>query len=83
MKRFAIAMTALALTAGSVAAAPSGQSNESPDATPVQVTAAKPVTVDATKVLSPRELSRAGIDAKTQVTVSEFSNGKPVDTYTR
>ncbi|MBC9248113.1 hypothetical protein H4P12_15660 [Paracoccus sp. 11-3] len=83
MKRFAIVLTALTLAAGSVAAAPSGQQNENPDATQVTVSAAKPVTVDANRVLSARELSRAGIDASTQVTVSDFSNGKPVDTYTR
>lgn len=83
MKRFIIALTALTMAAGSVAAAPSGERNESPDASPAQVTAAKPVTVDAGHVFSTRELNRAGIDASTQVTVSDFSNGKPVDTYTR
>ncbi|MBC9248114.1 hypothetical protein H4P12_15665 [Paracoccus sp. 11-3] len=80
MKRIAIAMTALALTAGSVAVA---QASDTADRMPHQVTAEQTVTVDAARVMSARELSRAGVDAAAQVTVTDFSNGKPVDTYTR
>lgn len=83
MKRLVIALTALTLAAGSVAAAPAGEANEKPEAAPIQITASQPVTVDAGTVMSTRELNRAGIDASTQITVSDFSNGKPVNTYTR
>lgn len=80
MKRIAIAMTALALTAGSVTAV---SASDTADRMPHQVTAQQSVTIDAGRVMSARELDRAGLDASSQVTVSEFSNGKPVDTYTR
>lgn len=83
MKRFAIALTALTLTAGSVAAAPAGADNERPEAFPNRIEAAQAVTVDAGTVLTQAELDRSGLKADTQLSITDFSGEKPVDTYTR
>lgn len=78
MKRFAIALTALSLVAGAASAA-----NEAPEAAARPAEALQSVSVEAGKILSTRELERAGIKADAKLNVSNFGTDGVHNTYER
>lgn len=69
MKRFALALTTLALTAGAAAAT---TAHERPDPRTTPVVAEHKITVPASQVMSSTELARAGMNADDKVTVTAF-----------
>lgn len=70
MKSILVALTALSLTAGAVAAAPSGQTNERPGTAAVHTEAKEVVEVRAGTVMSSTELTRAGLKADDKLVVT-------------
>ncbi len=69
MKRFAIALTALTLTAGAAAAT---TMSERPEPRTTPVVAEQTITVPASKVMTATELTRAGLKADDKLVVTAF-----------
>ncbi len=83
MKTFATVLGALILATGTAQAASFNAGNPDADMPTAPVVAAHSVQVKAAKVLSGKELARRGVDANTEVTVSDFTAPGPRSTYTR
>lgn len=83
MKALAIVLGALILATGIAQAASFNAGNPDRDMPAAPVVAAHPVQVKAVHVLSGKELTRAGIDADAELTVSDFSAPGLRSPYTR
>lgn len=81
MKNVAALIGAMILAAGSAQAANTG--NTDYDLPSAPVVAEKTIQVEAGQILSPSELTRTGLDAETQVTVSDFTAPGERSTYIR
>ncbi|WP_295045348.1 hypothetical protein [uncultured Paracoccus sp.] len=83
MKTLATVLGALILATGTAQAASFNAGNRDADTPSIPVVASHPVQVKAADVLSPKELARSGIDANTELTVSDFTAPGPRKVETR
>ena len=83
MKNIATLIGALVLATGAAQASGLNETRGHNDMPTAPVTAQNPVQVKAGHVLSTKELSRRGLSADAQLTVSDFSAPGPRSTYTR
>lgn len=83
MKNLATLIGALVLATGAAQASGLNDTNRHNDMPKAPVTAQNPVQVKAGHVLSTKELTRRGLSADAELTVSDFSAPGPRSTYTR